>query len=109
MIAALALATCKGGPGNGHAGGNPGSGISPECSDVAETVRGLYRSESTGNPELDADVLEANVHMVLSDCSTDPPRFTACIRRAGSVAELERDCVIPLDDEGNVEGRRFNN
>lgn len=112
LVIAAALALCAPGckrgsdPGGGKASGTGGV-IAGPCAEVAGAVRELYRSESTGNPELDADVLEANVHMVLADCSSDPDRFAPCIRRAGSVAALERDCLIPLDDEGASEGRQF--
>lgn len=118
MIRALAIAallsfgaSCKGG-GNGNTttgGGNVGGGgnINAECGELADTVRRLYRGETTGNPELDADLLEANVQMVLADCSTDPDKYVGCIRRSVSIAALERDCLIPLDDEGTVEAKQF--
>jgi hypothetical protein len=112
LIAALTLcaAGCKGSANSGPTGGTgSGTAIAGACGEMAETVRALYRTESTGNPELDADLLDANVHMILTDCSTDPDKYTACIRRASTVDDLERDCLIPIDDEGAVEGRRFSN
>lgn len=100
---------CKGRPDKttGNGAGTGGIAVAGACAELAGAVRDLYRTETTGNPELDAEVLEANVHMVLADCSTDPERFAPCIRRARSIPLLERDCLIPLDDDGTVEGRRF--
>jgi hypothetical protein len=108
---ALAPAACTNGSKSGGTGAGSGTKtqIAAPCGALADKVRDLYRSEKTGKPELDADLLEANVRMVLTDCSSDPARFTPCIQRADSVSSLERDCLIPLDDEGAVEGRRFNN
>ena len=107
-ILALALCACSG-PGGKTTGGGAGTGtaIAAPCAELTDSVRKLYASEQSGNPDLDADLLEANVHMVLSDCSTAPDKFTACIRTADSIASLERDCLVPLDDKGTVEGRRF--
>ena len=55
---------------------------------------------------MDGEV-DDNTHMILTDCRTDPARFLSCIKVATSVAELERNCTIPLDDEGTVEARQF--
>jgi hypothetical protein len=45
--------------------------------------------------------------MVLTDCRDDVRRVAPCIERARRVADLERECLIPLDDDGQVEGRKF--
>jgi hypothetical protein len=45
--------------------------------------------------------------MVLTDCRGDPARFAPCLRAAVSVPQMERDCLVPLDDEGKVEGQAF--
>lgn len=109
-LASLApLAACSGKNGTGT-GGQGGA-----CAEQATAVRQIYAAEanakaSTDNDEgaaLAADLLEANVHMILTDCETDPGTFVPCIGRSKSVADLERDCIQPLDDEGRVEGRQF--
>jgi hypothetical protein len=45
--------------------------------------------------------------MILGDCRKDPDRFVPCIRAATTVAQLESECVIPLDEAGTVEGAFF--
>lgn len=48
-----------------------------------------------------------DIDMVLADCQSAPTRLVPCLQAATSAPELERDCLIPLDDEGTVEGRAF--
>ena len=45
--------------------------------------------------------------MVMNDCSAEPDRVAPCAERAANAAELERTCLIPLDDEGAVDGDRL--
>jgi hypothetical protein len=99
-LAALALAAaCNG----GKARPTPDPPVA-RCDEVRAHVEQLYRSAIA---EPAADEIEANVHMVLADCRTDPGRFAPCVRAAQTVAQLEAQCVIPLDDEGRVEGAAF--
>ena len=107
MLRVLVVALLALGCGPDKGTGGPGPGASGPCAEVADTVRALYSTERSGNAELDAELLEANVHMVLADCETDAARFSACIRRAGTVEALERDCLVPLADDGSNEARRF--
>jgi hypothetical protein len=108
-LAALILALGPGCSGPGAAG----AGDPPQDRCAAETsrIRGLYVAEASpaegADPAVEADILAANVEMVLDDCRADPERAIPCIRRAGSVAALERDCVIPVDADGQIEERRF--
>lgn len=53
------------------------------------------------------DLLAANVTMVMNDCRADPDRVAPCAERAADAAELERSCLIPLDDEGAVDGDKL--
>lgn len=75
-----------------------------KCDALKDKVAGLYQSELT--EPVDGEV-DDNTHMILADCRTDPARFLSCIQAAASVGELERNCVILLDDEGTVEARQF--
>jgi len=74
-----------------------------ECDALADQIAGLYRAELTD--PIDGEVEDAT-SMILTDCRQQPGRLAPCIRDAKSVAVLERDCVIPLDEAGTVEGKR---
>jgi hypothetical protein len=110
-ILALALAACACPGRNGGTGGGSGSGTGSAGVSVCEGARAraeaLYRAEAAARtpPGTDEEVAD-NVAMVVADCRTDPALVAACAARAASIADLERDCVIRLDDEGN-EGRVF--
>jgi len=115
---ALALAlTCLGCPGkskNKPPTAGDGAGAADPCAALASKVEALYRAEGAGaRPATDAgaqladELVAANVHMVLKDCRTDPGTFVPCLSKAQSTAEIESECVVPLDDEGKVEGRAF--
>jgi hypothetical protein len=38
--------------------------------------------------------------MVMNDCAKAPDRVAACVQGVSTVADLERTCLRPLDDEG---------
>lgn len=76
------------------------------CDDVRPRVEQLYRSEAeTKDPKRIEEAVADNTAMVMRDCAKDPARFVPCIAGVPSVAELERQCLEPLDDEG-TEGER---
>jgi hypothetical protein len=110
-ILALALAACactsrKTGAGGGSGSGTGGGGTSV-CEGARARAEQLYRAEAAARtpPGTDEEVAD-NVAMVVADCRTDPSLVAACAARATTVAALERDCLIQLDDEGS-EGRIF--
>jgi hypothetical protein len=120
LLCALVLAACAGCSQGGRkastkqrddGGGDPH--VAQRCSGLAAHVRALYVAEqepASADPDIKAlveDVLSANVDMVLTDCRDDVGRVAPCIERARRVADLERECLIPLDDDGQVEGRKF--
>jgi hypothetical protein len=43
--------------------------------------------------------------MVMNDCTKDPGKFVPCLAKVATVADLEKTCLVPLDDEG-TEGDR---
>ena len=48
-----------------------------------------------------------NTAMVMNDCAKNPAKLAPCLAAAATVAELEQECLIPLDDEGTEgEGAR---
>lgn len=80
------------------------------CQAMHSKVEGLYQKEADREgiaPNLRSEFVEANLHMVMRDCRQRPALGYACLQRSRSVAELEADCLIFLDDEGTVEGFRF--
>jgi hypothetical protein len=112
----LAAAACsQGGSARPTADDSGGGGpapadLDPRCAKVEPHVRALYlkaRDPSTEDRALADDLLAANVAMVMNDCRADPQRVAPCAERAADAAELERSCLIPLDDEGAVDGDRL--
>lgn len=105
----LAACACKpraGGAAIGGDGGAGGGGGDPAaCAELAPTVRALYQAEA-GPEGLTTEEVADNTELVLAECREAPARVVACARAATGVAQLERDCLAPLDDEGS-EGRRF--
>ena len=111
LLLALAACACPNkqtaGPGSGSAG--QGTGATPPvvtgattCDDVKAKVEALYRAEATVKEPARVDEAVAdNTTMVMNDCARDPARFVPCISSASSVAALEQQCLIPLDDEGS--------
>ena len=71
------------------------------CDGVKPRVQDLYRAEAQQKePKRVDEAVADNTQMVMNDCAKDPDRTVPCLAKAGSVAELEKDCLIPLDDEG---------
>lgn len=110
----LAAACSQGGSprGKGEDSGGGGSAgpphLDPRCAKVKPRVQSLYQKSRDPIADQDKaladDLLAANVTMVMNDCRADPARVAPCAERAADAAELERSCLIPLDDEGAVDG-----
>lgn len=113
----LVLASCSGargtgngssmhGPGGGQdgqerPGGGPMASDSTTCDDVRQRVEQLYRADAqVHEPKRVDEAVADNTAMVMADCAKAPAQTVACLARAASVAELEKQCLIPLDDEG---------
>ena len=88
-----------------------GPPVDPEvCDQHRAKVEAIYRAEQEPVEEDERALVEQelvdNVEMMLIDCRKDARRFAPCLENAVSVKQMERDCLIPLDDEG-TEGRDF--
>ncbi len=70
---------------------------SPSCVEPTDATAGT----ATAGTEV-AD----NVAMVMAECKAAPARVVPCLREVTAVAQLERTCLAPLDDEGR-EGQIF--
>ncbi len=122
MVAVLAVGACackngrKTGPTTGNlsdAGANPDPAA---CLAQSDTVKALYEKQMAAElaPEADAEArtlaaqtVADNTEMVMIDCRTNPDRFAPCLAAAVTIEQLERDCLIALDEAGRVEGRAF--
>jgi hypothetical protein len=95
------------GPGSGSQGSNVAQVTgATTCADVRGRVEQLYRAEAMAKePGRVDEAVADNTAMVMSDCARDPATFVPCLAASPSVAELERTCIVPVDDEG-TEGER---
>jgi hypothetical protein len=76
------------------------------CDGVKPRVEALYRGEAQRNePTRVEEAVADNTTMVMNDCTKDPGKLVPCLAKVGTVTELEKTCLIPLDDEG-TEGDR---
>jgi hypothetical protein len=114
LVFALVVAcacSSKNGPTTG--GSQQGSGAGSEvavvtppsnaktCDEVKSRIEQMYRAEAQAKEPKRVDEAAAdNTAMVMKDCATDPAKFVPCLAKAPTVAELEKSCLIPLDDEG---------
>jgi hypothetical protein len=82
-----------------------GSGSAPAaspCDAIRPKVEQLYRAEAEQKePKRVAEAVADNTAMVMNDCAKAPAKVAACVHGADSVAELEKKCLTPLDDEGS--------
>lgn len=102
-----------GGGGSSGSGGSAGptvpvapAGTATTCAEARAKVETMYRAEAQQKePKRVDEAVSDNTTMVMTDCNKAPDRFVPCINKASTVAELEKQCLIPLDDEG-TEGER---
>ena len=76
------------------------------CDDVKARVADLYRAEAkVKEPSRVDDAVADNTAMVMKDCAKQPGAAVPCLAKVATVAELEKQCLIPIDDEG-TEGEK---
>ncbi len=108
----LGACGCKG-KGGGSTTDNARNVDPAACDALRERVHGLYAAapapadESPEAAALRQQEVADNTEMVMVDCRRDPARVAPCAEKAPSVAALERDCLLPLDDDGKAEGDYF--
>ncbi len=86
--------------GSGGSGGTP---VAAGCEGARPKVEQLYRAEAAllkESPERTAESVSDNTTMVMNDCAKAPDKVVACINQVQSAAELEKTCLIQLDNEG---------
>ncbi|MFT3699784.1 MAG: hypothetical protein QM831_41950 [Kofleriaceae bacterium] len=84
--------------------GSASVGIAPidakTCDDVKPRVEALYRAEAQQKePTRVEEAVSDNTTMVMNDCKQKPD-LVVCLAKVATVPELEKTCLIPLDDEG---------
>ena len=111
VLLCAVLAACPSKPSTTNGSGS-GTGSAPvvagakTCADVKAKVEGLYRAEGQVKEPKRVDAFVAdNTTMVMNDCEKDPAKFVPCLANAQSIADIEKQCVVPLDEEG-TEGDR---
>ncbi len=76
------------------------------CDGAKPKVEALYRAEAQAKePKRVDEAVADNTAMVMTDCNKQPDRAVPCLAKVTTVAELEKECLIPLDAEG-TEGER---
>lgn len=110
IAAALLIVACGGAtkPSGKGTGTGTGTGTSQDvCGAAVANARTLYEAEAKATDQAthDPSYVDDNVAMVAKDCAQDPAHVALCARGAASVAALEKDCLVPLDEEG-TEGER---
>ncbi len=94
---------------SGSGDGDGGQTRAQRCETIQVKVEELYRksAELEGIAQnLRTEYLSANLHMVLVDCKR-APQVLPCLQRSKNVAEIEANCLVPIDDEGTAEAQAF--
>ncbi len=105
-LALVVLVACacpsKQAVGPGSAGSAAATAGNPTtCADVRPKVEALYRADAQQRePKRVEDAVADNTQMVMNDCAKDTARIVPCVAKASTAAELEKQCLIPLDEEG---------
>ena len=102
-VAVVACSANTNGPTTGGSGGGTTvvASNAKSCDDVKARVEQLYRAEAQSKePKRVDEAVADNTTMAMNDCAKDPARIVPCLARVPSVADLEKQCLIPLDDEG---------
>lgn len=70
------------------------------CDEVRPRVEALYRAEAQQKePARVEEAVSDNTTMVMNDCN-QKPALVPCLATVATVPELEKTCLIPLDEEG---------
>jgi hypothetical protein len=103
----MALAGCAGN-GSGPATGSGSSvAATPTCDGIRAKVQQLYRAEAEKRePKRVDEAVADNTAMVDKDCAKAPDKVAPCVVKATTIAEIEKSCLIPLDEEGTEGDKR---
>lgn len=89
------------GPGGGSGSAAVPAKTATTCAEVRGKVEQLYRADAQQKePKRVDEAVADNTQMVMTDCAKDPAHAVPCLAKAETVADLEKQCLIPLDEEG---------
>ena len=93
-------------PASGSGSAAPG-GPATTCAQVQPKIEQLYRAEAeVKEPKRVAEAVADNTAMVMADCAKDPAKRVPCLVGAQTVADIEKQCLVPLDPEGTEGDQR---
>lgn len=76
------------------------------CEGIKPRVEALYRAEAQQRePKRVEAAVADNTTMVMNDCAKDA-KLIACLAKVATISELEKTCLIPIDDEGTEGGAK---
>lgn len=102
VMAATLASACPGKSGSPAGGGSGGGDPVRLCEGLRPKIERLYRAEAAAKePQRVDEAVADNTTMVMNDCIKAPAKVAPCVDRASTVAELEQQCLLPLDDEGS--------
>jgi hypothetical protein len=97
LVACACPSKSSQGPGSGSAPPVTGTG----CDGIRARLESLYRAEAQQKePKRVDEAVADNTAMVMSDCAKAPDKVAPCVAKADTVAEIEKSCLIPIDEEG---------
>ena len=103
LVVLLACSSKQGGTTTNGSGSVVEQPPATGCEGAKKKVGELYRAESTANkdkPERVEEAVADNTQMVMNECVKSPDKVVACINKVSTSAELEKQCLAPLDEEG---------
>lgn len=101
-IAATLVSACPGKSGPPAGGGGSGGDPARLCEGLRPKIERLYRADAAAKePQRVDEAVADNTAMVMNDCLRAPARVAPCVDRVAAVAEIEQQCLLPLDDEGS--------
>jgi hypothetical protein len=81
--------------------GSASSSNAKTCDEVKPRIEQLYRAEAQSTePKRVDEAVADNTTMAMNDCAKDPGKLVPCFATAATASQLEKQCLIPLDDEG---------
>ena len=87
--------------GNGTGSQAGASAALTTCESTRSKIEQLYRAlAQVKEPKRVEESVADNVRMVENDCAKNPAKYVPCIAKVQSVEDLEKICLVPLDDEG---------
>ena len=104
LVVVVACSSKQGTTTNGSGVGTSQPPATSGCEAIRKKVEDLYRAEAEANkekPERVAEAVSDNTTMVMSECGKSEHEVRSCVVKVSTAAELEKQCLARLDDEGS--------